>query len=282
MSIQGRDIPLVLLRPRHERKISQREYDRIRVSILAVGLIEPLLVFPENDYYIILNGHQRYRILLELGVETAPCIFAREKESFTSNRMVNRLSPLQESRMIKKSLDELDEKTIANALGITHIAHRLNTALLKRLHPKVAAAFDGGMIKKACVLELAYVIPKRQEEILRSMENYKDYSVPFARSLVLKTPQHARAKDRTGVRNPWARHEQRKSDLLKKLTDAEEKHDFYTTLYRQYSINLLKLVIYARQLLSKERIAAYLRDSHPEILATFREIVTNAEGNTDA
>ena len=65
------------------------------------------------------------------------------------------------------------------------------------------------------------------------------------RSLVLKTPQPP-AKNRTGVKNPWVRCEQRKSDLLKRLADAEEKHDFYTTLYRQYSINLLKLVIYAR------------------------------------
>jgi ParB-like chromosome segregation protein Spo0J len=136
MIIQGRDIPLVLLRSRHERKISKREYARIRASILAVGLIEPLLVFPENDYYIILNGHQRYRILLELGVETVPCIFAPEKESFTGNRMVNRLSPLQEGRMIKKSLDELDEKTIATALGITHIAHRLNAHVVAALEDR--------------------------------------------------------------------------------------------------------------------------------------------------
>lgn len=278
MTITGRDIPMVLLRPRRERKISKREYERIRASILAVGLIEPLVVFPEEDYYIILNGYQRYRILLELGVESVPCIFALQKESFTSNRMVNRLSPLQEGRMIKKSLDELDEKTIAAALGISHIAHRLNGSLLKQLHPSVAAAFDAGTIKKACVLELAYVTPKRQEEILRTLESYKDYSMPFVRSLVLKTPQHARAKNRTGAKHPWARHEQRKSDLLKELAAAEEKHDFYTTLYRQYSINLLKLVIYARQLVTKERIAAYLRQSHPEILATFQDIITNAEG----
>jgi ParB family transcriptional regulator, chromosome partitioning protein len=278
MIVPGRDIPLLQLRPRHERKISKREYERIRASILAVGLIEPLLVFPENDYYIILNGHQRYRILLELGAQTVPCIFAQEKESFTSNRMVSRLSPLQEGRMIKKSLEELDEKTIAAALGITHISHRLNATLLKQLHPKSAAAFDAGTIKKACVLELAFVTPKRQEEILRTMENYKDYTVPFARSLVLKTPQHARAKNRTSVKNPWARSEQRRSDLLKKLGDAEEKHDFYTTLYRQYSINLLKLVIYARLLVTNEHIAAYLQDFHSDILATFQEIITNAEG----
>ena len=278
MTIQGRDIPLVLLRPRHERKISKREHERIRASILAVGLIEPLVVFPENDHFIILNGHQRYRILLELGVETVPCIFAQQKESFTSNRMVNRLSPFQESRMIKKSLDELDEKTIAAALGLAHIAHRLNSTLLKQLHPRIAAAFDAGKIKKTCVLELTYVTPKRQEEILKAMENYNDYTVPFVRSLVLKTPKHARAKNRTGAKNPWTRHEQRKSGLLKKLAEAEEKHDFYTTLYRRYSINLLKLVIYARLLVTKERVAAFLRESHPDILATFQEIITNAEG----
>ena len=81
MNIQGRDIPIVLLRPRHERKITKRERERIKAGILAVGLIEPFLVFPENDYYIILNGHQRYRILLEMGVETVPCIFCAAKGS---------------------------------------------------------------------------------------------------------------------------------------------------------------------------------------------------------
>ena len=128
----------------------QREDQRIRASLLAVGLIEPLLVFPENGHYIILNGHHCYRILVELGVKTVPCIFARQKESFTSNRMVNRLSPFQESRMIRKSLDELDEKTIATALGIKKIAHRLKPSFLKQLHAKIAAAFDAGTINKAC------------------------------------------------------------------------------------------------------------------------------------
>ena len=125
--------------------------------------------------------------------------------------------------------------------------------------------------------ELTYVTPTQQVEILAAMENYNDYTLPFVRSLVLKTPPHARAKNR-GVKNPWARNEQRKSDLLKKLADTEEKHDFYTTLYRQYSINLLKLVIYARLLVTTERITAYLRVSHPDILAIFQEIITNAEG----
>ena len=74
----------------------------------------------------------------------------------------------------------------------------LNAALLKQSHPSVAAAFDAGSIKRACVVEMGYVTPKRQEEILKAMENYKDYTVPFARSLVRNTlstplPRTARA-----------------------------------------------------------------------------------------
>ena len=110
------------------------------------------------------------------------------------------------------------------------------------------------------------------------METYKDFTLPFVRSLVLRMPVPARVKNRAGTKNPWARNEQRKSDLLKKLAEAEEKHDFYTTLYRQYSINLLKLVIYARQLVSNERIVAYLRESYADIFAAFQEIIANAEG----
>jgi ParB family transcriptional regulator, chromosome partitioning protein len=80
VTIRHKDIPLALLRPGHDRKISKQAYERIRASILAIGLIEPLSVVPENDHYIILNGHQRYRILLEIGVEAAPCIYRQNRK----------------------------------------------------------------------------------------------------------------------------------------------------------------------------------------------------------
>src|SRR5262249_19208406 len=95
----GIDVPLIHLPPLRERKVTKREYDRILASIKAVGLIEPLVVFPENGDYLILDGVQRYRALVELGVATAPCILGQEREAFTSNRMVNRVSPVQEHRM---------------------------------------------------------------------------------------------------------------------------------------------------------------------------------------
>ncbi len=42
-------------------------------------------------------------------------------------------------------------------------------------------------------LLLTHVKPVRQNEILTAMKGDKDYSVAFARSLILKTPPHLRA-----------------------------------------------------------------------------------------
>lgn len=273
----GIDVPVMRLRPLRDRKISKQEYDRIVASVKAVGLIEPLVIFPEGDDYVILDGAQRYKALVELGIDTVPCIVAKQREAFTSNRMVNRVSPIQEHRMIEKSLGEVDEATIAEALGISQLSHRLRKTLLKQLHPDVAVAFDDGRIARACARELTNVKPPRQKEILAAMESYKDYSTTFARTLVVKTPTHQR-ENRGRKHNPWDKTTQRKNDLLKKLSEAEQKHDFYSQLYRQYTVDLLRLAIYARSLLTNPRVREHLDCHHAEVVARLSAIIEDAKG----
>jgi len=274
--VDARDLPIVKLVPRTKRKIDKKYGRRIEASIRAVGLIEPLVVYPVDDHYEILDGCLRYAILLELGVEMVPCLIGSAREAFTGNRMVNRLSSAQEMRMLRKSLEELDEKTIANALGIAGIKHRLNQGLLKKLDPRVAKAFEAGKISKSCATELAHVKPDRQVEILKLMESCDDHSVTFAKGMVLKTSASRRAKT-NGARTPWARADEKKSDLLKRLREAEQQQDFYSGLYRQYTTNLLKLVIYVRALLSNERVRQYLAEHHSEPLKLFEEIINSTE-----
>jgi len=88
---QAIDVPIGKLRPRRERKVAKRDYDRIVATIKAVGLIEPLIVFPEGENYEILDGTICYRALLELGVQVVPCILGKKREALTGNRMVNRV-----------------------------------------------------------------------------------------------------------------------------------------------------------------------------------------------
>ena len=274
---EARDIPIIQLRPLRERKVSRREFDRILASVKTIGLIEPLIVFPEGEDFVITDGVQRYRALLDLGVEIVPCILCQRREAFTGNRMVNRLSPVQENRMIEKSLEELDEPTIAAALNLSGISHRMKKTLLKQLHPDAAAALDQGAITRVCAMELTHVKPERQSEILTAMKSYKDYSVAFARSLILKTPP-AQREARRRKRNPWNKSTQRKNDLIKKLAEAEQKHDFYSRLYKQYTIDLLRLAIYARALLTNPRVREYLDQRHPAIVTRFEAIIAEAKG----
>lgn len=275
---EARDIPITRLRPLRERVIRPQDYERIVASIRAIGLIEPLIVYPEGDEFVITEGVQRCRALTDLGVEIAPCIIGKRREAFTGNRMVNRISPLQEHRMIEKSLEELDESTIAKALGLSGISHRVKRTLLKQLSPDVATAFDQGAITKSCALEMTFVKPERQDEILAAMKSYKDYSLAFARSLILKTPPPQRATRKGRKRNPWNKSAQRKNDLLAKLTEAEQKHDFYSRLYKQYTIDLLRLAIYARAMLTNSRIREYLDRKHSAIVARFEAIIADTKG----
>ena len=274
--VRGMDVPIVKLVPRNERKVSKKHRDRIEASLRAVGLIEPLIVFPLDDGYEILDGCLRYRILLDMGVESVPCLIGQEREAFTGNRMVSRLSAAQEMRMLRKSLEELDEKTIADALGMTSIKHRLNQTLLKKLDSSVKEAFESGQVSVQCAKELAHVRPDRQAEIIKLMDSCNDYSVTFARGLVLKTPASKRIKA-NGKTTPWTRANNSKSDLLKKLKEAEQQQDFYSGLYRQYTTNLLKLVIYARTLISNPKISEYLQSRHPQQFAVIEQVINSTE-----
>jgi len=212
-----------------------------------------------------------------MGVEVVPCILGKQREAFTGNRMVNRVSPIQEHRMIEKSLGEVDEATIAAALGISGLGHRLKKTLLKQLHPDVAAAYDVGKLSRACARELTHVKPQRQKEILQAMESYDDYSATFVRTMVIKTQPNQR-ENRRRKHNPWDRTAQKKNDLLKTLAEAEQKHDFYSQLYRQYTLDLLRLTIYVRSLLTNPRVPEYLDQHYPQIVARFEAIIADVRG----
>jgi ParB family transcriptional regulator, chromosome partitioning protein len=274
--IDGRDLPIVKLVPRSDREVRKKQQERIAASLRAVGLLEPLIVYDHGGSYEILDGHLRYKILLEMGIETVPCLVWKEREAFTANRMVNHLSAAEEMQMLRKSLEELDEQDIASALALSGIKHRLNGRLLKQLEPTVAKAFEVGRLSSPCARELTYVKPERQAEILDLMDSCNDHTVTFAKGLVLKTPVAKRAKS-NGAKTPWGQAEQKKNDMLKQLQEAEQQQDFFSGLYRQYTSNLLKLVIYVRSCLANARVRQYLQDHHADQLEMFEQIIASTE-----
>ena len=68
-------------------------------SIPEVGLVEPLVVYPQKDSpgkQMLKNGHLRYFALKDLGKTEADCLIATDDECYTYNARISRLPPIQE------------------------------------------------------------------------------------------------------------------------------------------------------------------------------------------
>ncbi|HOX06837.1 MAG TPA: ParB N-terminal domain-containing protein [Planctomycetota bacterium] len=283
VDIQGKDIPMEELVPVRTRNINlatNRGFVKILSSIRAVGLIEPLCVYPEDGKHHILDGFLRYKACESLGLRTVPCIIYKTKEAYTFDRMVNSLSPVQETKMLRTSLKTLDEATIAEVFGLRSIKYRLGTNAIKLLHPEVVKALDDSRLSRKCAEEFTHVKHRRQITMLREMGRNNDHSLSFARALVLKTPESLRTEEEPKKKRkaPWLGNASKGRDLVNKLEAVTKQHDFFTNLYRDYSTDLLRLCIYVRKLVTSEKIRAHLVSGHAETLARIEGILFETEG----
>lgn len=58
------------------RKLSKKEYHKLKASILKFGMVDPIIVNMHPDRAnVIVGGHQRYYICKELGHLKIPCVF---------------------------------------------------------------------------------------------------------------------------------------------------------------------------------------------------------------
>jgi hypothetical protein len=90
-----------------EEKATYR-FKAIIGSIPEVGLVEPLVVYPQKDSpgkYMLKNGHLRYFALKDLGKTEADCLIATDDECYTYNARISRLPPIQEHKMIIKAVN---------------------------------------------------------------------------------------------------------------------------------------------------------------------------------
>jgi len=281
VNVEGKDIPIEMLIPLKERDISLKKhhgFQKMKSTVETVGLIEPLCVYKEANGYVILDGYLRFKALQELGITTVPCWIHNDKEAYTYNRMVNRLSTVQQSRMLHQSLDTLDRKTIEQAFGLKTINYHLATNILNQLHPSVIKAVDKDIISRRCATQLTNVKKERQDQILKEMNRTSDYSIAFARALIIKTTPEMR-KQKSKSNKPWEGNNEKKKQLVEKLEEVQKRYDFYSNLYRQYSTDLLRLCVYARRLITNETIALHLESDFPEILKRFQAIVFDTEGH---
>ncbi len=187
-------LPLTAILPVRQVKDPQkniRRYRTIRASIKEVGLIEPLMVYPQKDgagTYLLLDGHLRYFALKELGETEADCIIANDDESFTYNARISRLAPIQEHKMIVKAVQNgVRPERIAAALDLPVRDVRASMTLLDGIHEEAADLLKDKVICPKAIRLLKKVTGVRQIEIAELMVSANNFTAGYAEALTLGT-----------------------------------------------------------------------------------------------
>ena len=274
-NVTGMDIPLADLIPTRKRQIRDHDFNKLLANLQAVGLLDPCCTWREGNRYYIVDGFIRYTAMAALGVKTVPCLVLDSRDLYTPNRQVNNLSPQQQEESLRKALEQIDEETIARAFGLDSLRAPSSAALHRELNSEVIATLEEGKIGQAAAKELKYVVPERQLEILGMMRESGDFSPAFAKAQVLATPAAGRSRKRR-KNSPWDKSQRARCDLAGKLAEVEKHHDFYSSLYRQYVGDLLKLSIFVRQIVTRPALREHLEQNHPQALAFFDELLAQS------
>ena len=266
--------------------VKQEKYQQVVASIKEVGIIEPVMVFPEKKRarsvvdvtvgqttYIILDGHLRVFALKELGKIAAPCLIATDDEAFTYNYHVNRLSTIQEHFMILKALDGgVSEERLARTLKVDIAKIREKRDLLKGICPEAIELLKTKVIATHALKFLRQVKPMRQIEMAELMIASANYTDPYARALYLASPQnqlldHDKEKAAAGV-SP--------ADMARMEKEMETLGRDFKLLEDSYGRNFLSLVMtrnYLVRLLDNARIVRFLSQHQPDLLSEFQKII---------
>ncbi len=246
-----------------------RRFTAIVESIPEIGLIEPLMVYPQagsSGNFLVLDGHLRLLAVKQLGWKTVAVIVASEDERYTYNARVNRLPPIQAHKMIVKAVrNGVKPERIAKALSmpLSVVSGLLN--LLDGINPEAAELLKDRQMTAEAIRLLRKVTGLRQIEIAEVLLSAHNFTKSYVEALVLATPRDQMV----------ASHEEKKKagmtaeELARMEREMEAlEHDF-KAIEATYTENMMSLTLakgYLKRLLENNRVVRYLREHHGDLL----------------
>lgn len=251
-----------------------RKYAQILSSIREVGLIEAPAVTPfkKGKGYLLLDGHLRLMALKELGIETVHCLIATDDESYTYNKYINRLSAVQEHRMIVKAIRSgVSEQKLANALNLDIRTIRNKRYLLDGICPEAIDILKDKQVPEPVFRALKKMKASRQITVAMLMNDQNRFTSSYAKALLDATPDSqlvnkGRPKKATpAILARQVRLEEESLALSQELDSLKEQ-------YGTEMINITSVQSYLKRLLSNDEVANYLHKFHEPMYEKFVEI----------
>lgn len=252
------------------------KFRQIVSSIESVGVIEPLsvsLADAAEGQYLLLDGHVRLLALHELGADVAPCLLASDDEAYTYNTRINRLSTIQETRMLQEA--------VAKGVSRERLAQTLNidiSSLLKKLK-----LLDGICVEAAAMLkdrqfspEISRLLRKmkatRQIECIDLMLSANSLTVNYAEALLATTPAELLV-DGSKPEMRGVTPEQ----MTRMEREMQNLQSQYKLIEDNYADDVLNLVVaqgYLNKLLANEAVSRFIAQQRLDIFEQFQSIVT--------
>lgn len=249
------------------------KYKRIVASVAEVGVIEPLSVARlDSGGYLLLDGHARLDGLRIQGATEAACIVEHDDESFTYNKRVNRLPPIQEHYMIVRALERgVPEDKLARALDVDAKVIRQRRNMLTGISPDVVELLKDKPVGQHAFQKLRKMKPIRQLEVAELMVSANNYTISYAKAL-LATSKPADLHKPDELKKATGLSPEQMARLEREMAAVSQD---YKELEVSYGDDMLVLVVAAGfldRLLSKPEIERFLASRHPEFLDNFRSI----------
>ena len=277
---QGLIVPIANILPLKQVKNSIRntqKYLQVLASVREVGVIEPLIVFPQKDAsYLLLDGHIRLEVLKQIGESHAHCLVATDDETYTYNKRINRMATIQEHTMILKAIrNGLSEERIAKVLRVDAASIRQKRDLLNGVCQEAAEVLKNKTVALGVFGVLRRMKPMRQIEVAELLTATGNFSVPYAKALLAATApellvepgKHKPVKGLTPEQ--VAKMEKEMEALQRDLKLVEESHG-------DQVLNLVLARGYVSKLLDNTRVTRYLGQHHAEICRELQSLTESS------
>ena len=252
-----------------------RKYSQVLSSIREVGLIEPPVVSfcNKRKEYLLLDGHLRIMALIELGEERVTCLVSIDDEGYTYNKYVNRLSAIQEHKMIVKALAAgVSEAKLAAALNLDIKSIRNKKNMLAGVCQGAIDLLKDKIMSPSVFRLLKQMKPMRQIKVAMIMSDQNRYSYLFVKSLLDGTPAEQLLEGRKIKKlSPAALEKQMRLEEENISLSADMQ-----ALKESYGLDMLNLTTvqaYLKRIMGNERVSSYLQRHHEEIYSKFSEII---------
>ena len=152
------------------KNFDEESIEELANSIKEYGVIQPIIVTKEKNYYKIVAGERRWRASKKAGLSEIPAII-REYDKQTNREIAlieniqrQDLNPIEKATAIRELLDkyELTQQKLADKLGISR-SGIANTVRILNLSPNVIELVKEGKLTEGhCKALLAIDDPEKQ------------------------------------------------------------------------------------------------------------------------